>query len=120
MGHISKGRGMVVHHEICKNVADIRDNPEKCVFLTWDDQIQGDFYTALKILVEAEAGIIANIASAVSDSDAAIDRIHREERDAKTSVIVLEVGVHDRIHLAQVVRQVRRVKSVIKISRIRA
>ncbi len=120
VGHISKGRGMVIHHETCNNVSEIRDNPEKCVFLTWDDDLNGEFYTALKILVEAETGIIANIASAVSEADAAIDRINREERDAKTSVIVLEVGVRDRQHLANVVRQIRRIKSVMKISRIRA
>ena len=98
VGHISKGRGMVIHHETCHNVSEIHDKPEKCVFLTWDDDLNGEFYTALKILVEAEPGIIANIASAVSDADAAIDRINREERDAKTSVIVLEVGVRDRQH----------------------
>ena len=120
VGHISKGRGMVIHHETCNNVSEIRDNPEKCVFLTWDDDLTGEFYTALKVLVEAETGIIANIASAVSEADAAIDRINREERDAKTSVIVLEVGVRDRQHLANVVRQIRRIKSVTKISRIRA
>jgi len=120
VGHISKGRGMVIHHETCNNVSEIRDNPEKCVFLTWDDDLNGEFYTALKILVEAETGIIANIASAVSEADAAIDRINREERDAKTSVIVLEVGVRDRQHLASVVRHIRRIKSVMKISRIRA
>jgi guanosine-3',5'-bis(diphosphate) 3'-pyrophosphohydrolase len=120
VGHISKGRGMVIHHETCNNVSEIRDNPEKCVFLTWDDDLNGEFYTALKVLVEAETGIIANIASAVSEANAAIDRINREERDAKTSVIVLEVGVRDRQHLANVVRQIRRIKSVMKISRIRA
>ena len=119
VGHISKGRGMVIHHETCNNVSEIRDNPEKCVFLTWDDDLNGEFYAALKVLVEVETGIIANIASAVSESDAAIERINREERDAKTSVIVLEVGVRDRQHLANVVRQVRRIKSVMKISRIR-
>ena len=54
VGHISKGRGMVIHHETCNNVSEIRDNPEKCVFLTWDDDLNGEFYTALKILVEAE------------------------------------------------------------------
>ena len=120
IGHISKGRGMVIHHETCNNVSEIRDNPEKSVFLTWDDDLNGEFYTALKIIVEAETGIIANIASAVSEADAAIDRINREERDAKTSVIVLEVGVRDRQHLANVVRHIRRIKSVMKISRIRA
>ena len=120
IGHISRGRGMVIHHETCNNVSEIRDNPEKSVFLTWDDDLNGEFYTALKIIVEAETGIIAKIASAVSEADAAIDRINREERDAKTSVIVLEVGVRDRQHLANVVRHIRRIKSVMKISRIRA
>ena len=120
VGHISKGRGMVIHQRTCNNITEIQNDPEKCVFLTWDDNLNGEFYTALKILVEAETGIIANIASAVSEADAAIDRIHREERDAKTSVVVVEVGVRDRQHLANVVRQIRRIKSVAKISRMRA
>jgi Guanosine polyphosphate pyrophosphohydrolases/synthetases len=76
VGHISKGRGMVIHHETCNNVTDIRDNPEKCVFLTWDEDLTGEFYTALKILVGSETGIIANIASAVAEADGSIDRIH--------------------------------------------
>ena len=120
VGHISKGRGMVIHHETCHNVSEIRDNPEKCVFLTWDDDLNGEFYTALKIQVEAQIGVIAKIASAVSVAGAAIDRINREERDAKISVIVIEVGVRDRQHLANVVRHIRRIKSVMKISRVRA
>lgn len=120
VGHISKGRGMVIHHETCNNVTDIRDNPEKCVFLTWDEDLSGEFYTALKILVGSETGIIANIASAVADADGSIDRINRDERDAKTSVILLDVGVRDRQHLASVVRSIRRIKSVMRISRVRA
>ena len=105
---------MVIHHETCHNVSEIRDNPEKCVFLTWDDDLNGEFYTALRIQVEAQIGVIAKIASAVSVAGAAIDRINREERDAKISVIVIEVGVRDRQHLANVVRHIRRIKSVMK------
>ena len=120
VGHISKGRGMVIHHDTCHNISEIRDNPDKCVFLTWDDDLNGEFYTALRIQVEAQIGVIAKIASAISVAGAAIDRINREERDAKISVIVIEVGVRDRQHLANVVRHIRRIKSVMKISRVRA
>lgn len=119
IGHISKGRGMVIHQEACHNIADIRDNPEKTVILAWDDDLHGEFYTGLKILVEADPNVIAHIAAAVTDADAAIDRIHRDERDARTSVISLDVGVQDRQHLAAVVRAVRKIKSVVKITRIR-
>ena len=120
VGHISKGRGMVIHHETCNNMSDLRDNPEKCVFLTWDEDLSGEFYTGLKIVVASETGIIANIASAVAEADGSIDRINRDERDAKTSVILLDVGIRDRQHLARVVRNVRRIPSVMKISRVRA
>lgn len=111
---------MVIHHETCNNMSDLRDNPEKCVFLTWDEDLSGEFYTGLKIVVASETGIIANIASAVAEADGSIDRINRDERDAKTSVILLDVGIRDRQHLARVVRNVRRIPSVMKISRVRA
>ena len=34
IGHLSSGRGLVIHTERCRNVEDYRDNPEKCVHLS--------------------------------------------------------------------------------------
>ena len=73
----------------------------------------GDLYYNFTMRIEDETGKYGNNAGMW-------DQQTKEERDAKTSVIVLEVGVRDRQHLASVVRHIRRIKSVMKISRIRA
>ena len=39
VGHISSGRGMVIHTDECNNIAEIRDNPEKCVAVSWDPNV---------------------------------------------------------------------------------
>ena len=64
-------------------------------------------------------GIIALIATKTNSLDANIEKISVEDRDAKFSVIRLEVSVKNRIHLARIMRRLRNIKSVIKVSRIK-
>src|SRR5690606_17592242 len=62
MGHLSPGRGLVVHQETCKNLDEIRDNQEKCIPLTWSAAVPGEFPCDIKVEVAAERGIIAILA----------------------------------------------------------
>ena len=43
VGHISSGRGMVIHTDDCNNIADVRDNQEKCLEVSWDPRSRGSF-----------------------------------------------------------------------------
>ena len=117
IGSVSRGKGIVVHRDRCRNIADTLTDPEKTVAVTWADKVQGEFEASLRIEVENMSGVIAGLAAAVSDSGASIEGISREERDAKISVVVMSVGVNDRQHLARVMRRLRAQKSVLAIGR---
>lgn len=117
LGHISRGRGMVIHHDSCKNMTDVRTNPDKCIPIIWNSKQEGLFESALDITVESYTNIIATIAAAVTEADATIERLFREEKDAKTSIIRLELMVRDRQHLAAVLRIIRHQKQVNKVNR---
>ncbi|MFA5494446.1 MAG: RelA/SpoT family protein [Porticoccaceae bacterium] len=119
MGHISPGRGLVVHIEGCNNLNDIRLNPEKCIPLTWSPAVDGEFLTEVRVEVAAERGIIAILASRVTEQNATIEQIRVNERDAHTNIVSLALKVKNRIHLANIMRRIRALKSVQKVSRIR-
>src|SRR5690606_33791402 len=118
-GHLSPGRGLVVHQETCKNLDEIRDNQEKCIPLTWSAAVPGEFPCDIKVEVAAERGIIAILASRVTEQNASIDQIRVNERDAHTNVVALTVRVKNRIHLANIMRRIRTLKSVQKVYRIK-
>ncbi|MCF7980757.1 MAG: bifunctional GTP diphosphokinase/guanosine-3',5'-bis pyrophosphate 3'-pyrophosphohydrolase [Pseudomonadales bacterium] len=119
IGHLSIGKGMVIHRETCRNIKEFRNNPEKCVLVNWDDQVVGEFSVALRIEVMNQRGIVASIATLVTDADANIEKISIEEKDAKLSLLHMEIYIKDRLHLARVMRRIRNNSAVNRISRAR-
>jgi (p)ppGpp synthase/HD superfamily hydrolase len=120
IGHISSGRGLVIHTDNCKNIADIKNNPEKCTYLSWGKDIDTEFTCELKIILDNRRGVIALVASAAAEADANIEKITIEDRDARLSVISLQVTVQGRKHIARVIRRIRTIKSVEKITRVKS
>ncbi|MEK8078439.1 bifunctional GTP diphosphokinase/guanosine-3',5'-bis pyrophosphate 3'-pyrophosphohydrolase [Pseudomonas sp. XK-1] len=120
VGHLSAGKGMVVHLETCRNIGEIRHNPEKCIQLSWAKDVVGEFNVELRIELEHQRGLIALLAGSVNAADGNIEKISMDERDGRISVVLLIVSVHDRVHLARVIRKLRALKGVIHINRVKA
>ena len=120
VGYLSAGKGMVVHMENCRNIVDIRHNPEKCIQLNWAKDVTGEFNVELRVELEHQRGLIALLASSVNAADGNIEKISMDERDGRISVVQLVVSVHDRVHLARVIKKLRALKGVMRITRVRA
>lgn len=120
VGHISSGRGMVIHTDDCNNIADIRDNTEKCVDVSWDPDVQGEFSVELRVELENERGIVANLATTITRAEANIEKISTVERDARFSIVNLLINVKNRIHLARVMKRVRLIKPVSRVTRVKS
>lgn len=120
VGHLSAGKGMVVHRDNCKNISELRNNPEKCIPLTWAKDIDSEFNVELRIELAHQRGLIALLAGTISEADANIDKINVDERDGRISVIQLGISVRDRVHLARIIRKLRGLAGVSRITRMRA
>ncbi|MDF1831689.1 MAG: bifunctional (p)ppGpp synthetase/guanosine-3',5'-bis(diphosphate) 3'-pyrophosphohydrolase [Porticoccaceae bacterium] len=119
LGHISPGRGLVVHRDTCKNLNEIKSNTEKCMPLSWSPAVNGEFPVELKLEVYSDRGIVATLAARITEQDATIDQINIKEQDAHSSIINLIIGVKDRIHLANIMRRFRGLKTVKAVYRLK-
>ncbi|UYO76071.1 RelA/SpoT family protein [Halomonas qinghailakensis] len=117
VGHLSVGKGLVVHRSECKNLGERKNDPEKLFALEWSDTIDEDFPVALRIEVESRRGLVAELAGVVTDADANIERIGIEERDARLSIVNLTLSVKGRVHLARIIKRIRNLPNVGKITR---
>ncbi|MCD6004964.1 RelA/SpoT family protein [Halomonas sp. XH26] len=117
VGHLSVGKGLVVHRSECKNLGDRKNDPEKLFALEWSDSIDEDFPVALRIEIESRRGLVAELAGVVTDADANIERIGIEERDARLSIVNLTLSVKGRVHLARIIKRIRNLPNVGKITR---
>ncbi len=118
LGFITSGRGIVIHTQDCKNVAEFRDKPEKWLDVKWEDNIHGDFPVDINLLVTSRRGVLARVASTIADMEANIENVNIVERDGLHSTLSFAVLVENRQHLARIMRQLRKMEEVIRIQRI--
>ena len=117
LGFITAGRGIVIHTQDCKNVAEFRDKPEKWLDVKWEDNIQGDFPIDINLLVVSKRGVLARVASTIAGMEANIENVNIVERDGTHSTLSFTVLVENRQHLAKIMRELRKMEEVIRIQR---
>lgn len=118
LGVMSRGKGMVIHVEHCRNIADIRNDAERCVHLHWDKAMEGEFLVDVRIDLSNTRGVLASVANAVSIAEANIESIQMQEVDATTSRMSLTVAVTGRVHLGRVFKRLHNLPAVSRIERV--
>ena len=72
------------------------------------------------MVVANERGMLAKIASGISDVGANIDNVSVEEADgSKYANVNFTVQVRDRVHLAELIRNLRKIPDVVRINRVK-
>ena len=122
VGHMTPGKGFVVHIETCPNMVEIRRGrgSKEIIPAHWASAPDAEFLTTLRIEVNRKKGIIADLAAAVTDADAGVENIHVEERNAEVTSVIVTISVNDRNNLARVMRKLRAIARVLSINRVSA
>ncbi|MDH5483980.1 MAG: bifunctional (p)ppGpp synthetase/guanosine-3',5'-bis(diphosphate) 3'-pyrophosphohydrolase [Gammaproteobacteria bacterium] len=118
LGMLSKGKGMVVHQEGCKNIVNERFQQDRMVDVQWDAELSGEYSCVVQLQVNNERGVLARLATIISDESANIEHVEVEDKDGVATTILFTIAVQSRVHLAKIMRRLRRVKSVMRIARL--
>ena len=116
-GFVTTGRGIVIHNQTCPNISEYRNHPEKWVNVEWENNIQGDFPTNIRVDVTNQRGVLATIASTIANQDANIIHVGTTDNDDRYTTLKFVIEVHNRQHLARIMRRLRSIKHVSRISR---
>src|SRR6201991_4032426 len=114
---LSAGRGVVIHRENCVNVEDYRKHPEKWLPVSWQTTPDRQFSSEIRIYVANRTGVLAAVAAAIASTETNIDHVSIDEQDSDASILTFELRVHDRKHLAHIVRVIRRMPDVTRVTR---
>jgi len=118
IGHISSGRGLVIHRTECRNIRYMKDDPQKCIYLEWSEAMEGEFTVMLKLEVASQRGVIANLATTVSATGANILKIDMGDKEGQLAAVDMEIAVTDRIHLARAIKKLRALRTVSRVIRL--
>ena len=117
MGYLSAGRGVVIHRNKCGNLAIFRKQPEKWLSVTWEDNVDRDFTSQIQIETHNKPGALAEVAATIADSGSNIEQVSVLGGHDDCSVLSFLLQVRDRRHIAMIMRNVRKMPNVIRVSR---
>jgi GTP diphosphokinase / guanosine-3',5'-bis(diphosphate) 3'-diphosphatase len=121
VGYLGRGEGLTVHTAECsvgKRLFE-RDS-ERWMGVDWAEQPTRPFETNVSLLLRSGKGVLAQVAQAVSEAEADITHIDMGEAPGEESIeLRLLLAVRDRLHLADVIRTLRRSSTVLRASRVK-
>ncbi len=119
LGYLGRGEGLVVHTDDCSVAKRLQHrDAERFMAVDWSDEPQRLFETALLVTVNNGKGVLAKVAAALAVAEADITHVNMgQERAQDATELKFGLAVRDRVHLAEVMRSVKRTSSVLRVQR---
>jgi GTP pyrophosphokinase len=117
MGYLSSGRGIVIHRNKCGNLAIFRKQPEKWISVSWEKDVGREFSSQIQVETLNKPGALAEVAATIADSGSNIEQVSVLGRHDDCSVLSFLLQVHDRNQIAKIIRNVRKMPNVMRVSR---
>jgi guanosine-3',5'-bis(diphosphate) 3'-pyrophosphohydrolase len=119
IGFIKKGQGLVVHTHDCPIATKGRSDPDKWIDIEWAPDTDRTFDVGVRIVAANQRGVLAKVAAAIADAGSNIDNVSIDEERGVYRTMHFTIQVQNRLHLARVMKSVRRIQEVVRIARIR-
>ncbi len=117
VGVIKSGQGLVVHTHDCPTLRRGRSG-EQWLDVAWDKQITRPFDVSIKLIVANRRGVLAKVASGIAEAESNIENVNFSNEGEYTA-IYFTLQVTNRIHLANIMRNLRKIPEVIRIIRVK-
>jgi guanosine-3',5'-bis(diphosphate) 3'-pyrophosphohydrolase len=117
VGYITRGKGISVHSQACRNVVSLLYDPERRIAVEWEKAGESTFEVSLSVEVVDRPGFLANITAVLADSKTDIRKIEARTFDDETAVIELTLRIRDLRHLERVLKSVKSLSGVITVQR---
>jgi GTP pyrophosphokinase len=119
IGFVTRGRGVTVHSRGCVRVFAL--DPDRRIDVDWDQDADVRRAIAIKVMSRDEPGILAKVTNTISAAGINIGaaRVNSGDDVAKGAEQTFELWVQDVNTLNGVMRQIRKVKGVRSVERVR-
>ena len=116
IGVIKSGQGLVVHTHDCPTLRHGHGNNEQWLDVAWDKNINRLFEVSIKLLVANQRGVLAKVAAAIAEAESNIENVNFANEGEYTA-LHFTLEVNNRLHLANIMRGLRKIPEVVRIIR---
>ncbi len=121
IGYITRGRGVSVHRKDCSNVISSEKNGEKerLIGVHWEEnnEQKGSYLTQIQVCANDRKGLLAEMASTISDLKILITGINSKLSKDNVVVINFTIEINSKGELDLVTKRLNNVKGVFEVKR---
>jgi guanosine-3',5'-bis(diphosphate) 3'-pyrophosphohydrolase len=115
---LSPGKGMTIHQTGCSNIRKLsKEEPHRVLVMQWGDDVHGNFHASLRIELINNQGTLATLTNTVASCGSNIVGLQTEEKESNVYYIDIELTIKNRLQLANVMRKIRTMPEVQRVSR---
>ena len=121
IGYITRGRGVSIHRRDCPNISENIDNGEneRLINVNWEDDIsqKGSYITQIQLLANDRKGLLAEIASTISDLRILITGINSRLSKDNIVSVYLTIEINSKSELESVLKKLNNIKGIFEVKR---
>jgi GTP pyrophosphokinase len=119
IGFIKKGQGLVVHTHDCPTALKARSDPDKWIEVDWASETDRTFGVGIRVVAANQRGVLAKVAASIAEAGSNIDNVSMDEERGVYTAMYFTIEVQNRLHLARLMKTLRRIPEVVRITRLR-
>ncbi|MBC2581142.1 bifunctional (p)ppGpp synthetase/guanosine-3',5'-bis(diphosphate) 3'-pyrophosphohydrolase [Clostridium sp. DJ247] len=114
VGYITKGRGVSIHREDCKNIEFLLKNEEnKLIEVSWGKPKGGEYIAEILIKAEDRQGLLAESMEIISSSNTSLYAVNAKPAKNDIALINIKLKISNIDDLKAVIKKIKRIKGVI-------
>ncbi|OZI14413.1 bifunctional GTP diphosphokinase/guanosine-3',5'-bis(diphosphate) 3'-diphosphatase [Sodalis-like symbiont of Philaenus spumarius] len=117
IAHVSPGKGLVVHHESCRNIRGYQKEPDKFMPVAWEMVSEQEFIAEIKVDMFNHQSALANLTASINATNSNIQSLNTKEKDGRVYSAFIRLTTRDRSHLANLMRKILIMPDVIRVNR---
>jgi guanosine-3',5'-bis(diphosphate) 3'-pyrophosphohydrolase len=115
---------MVVHTHDCMTLRGSKggrgpSGGKEWVDVEWDAMASGPFDVLIKVVAQNSPGVLARLAAVIAEHETNITDVRMDADTGATTALYFTLQVNDRVHLARILRGLRRLSNVTRITRLK-
>ncbi len=118
IGYITRGRGVSIHRQDCKNVSRGVFDKERLVDVKWEGFDETSYPVEIQASAYDRPGILSEVINLVGDMKTNIDAINARTTKDGVAIIDLILEINNKQHLENVMQKIKKINGIYNIRRV--
>jgi GTP pyrophosphokinase len=117
VGFVTRGRGVTVHARDCPHVAE--SDPARRIAVDWETNASSGHPISIRVVCTDAPGLLASITQSITNGGVNIHQAHCRSSGDESAVNIFQVEVQNLDQLQVIMRDIKRIKGVYSVERMR-